>query len=767
MKSRKFLMVIIPLAMVIGLVFAGCGGSDGSDGKSAYEIAVDNGYTGTEAEWVASLASVPVEGEACVICHEGAGEEHQASYEAQLDTDYTLTITDVASTGAGPYDVTVYFSIAMNGTPVDDGNGLPSWPRTNFQVMKYDSINATVDSVIGFDNDDVLSLGGGDYSVMATNQTYAPEATDSAAFIYIAKDVLQSGPGHITLYDDVVSGGWSTGEAINYESPSVVAGCERCHGEPYGKHGYRQAAVTGLADFIACKGCHYDSREGEHGDLWMQLADDPVAWGNDEAASSTLYAYTANVMQDVHQSHAMEFPYPQSMANCVVCHEGKLDMILTDANFTLETCKSCHPVTGDEDYPAMAPALYSVMPTTGLDHSTYIDADYQEANTCNGCHKVGGAGPEFSEIHLGYDPEIYSAEGVKWSDATTVSIDSVSYDALNYDLTIGLSADGPLDVTPAILIGLYGWDTSQYIVNGHDRWDANGNGTISRGDGDPPKGEYVIGEVFDEPNPYWTLEAGTIPGTSWTVTAHLIEWADMIDEDVVRRVGLGILPETDPEVALNAVTMVYDIGADTLAPTPVIADAGKCNACHDALGTTFHSADYGGDVSVCKFCHVTLTGGSHLEMQSRSIDSYVHAIHSMAPFDYGDIDFDDPVEAKHFANHTEEFVYPTFTTRACESCHVAGAYDVPDQSKSLPGVQSASDSNDTRDRAIGDVPEYVTGPASRACGGCHRTMAVNEDNANELAAFNAHVAGNGYLVENDSSDSIFYAIVDKVMSLFN
>ena len=30
-------------------------GADGANGKSAYELAVDNGFVGTEAEWVASL----------------------------------------------------------------------------------------------------------------------------------------------------------------------------------------------------------------------------------------------------------------------------------------------------------------------------------------------------------------------------------------------------------------------------------------------------------------------------------------------------------------------------------------------------------------------------------------------------------------------------------------------------------------------------------------------------------------------------------------
>ena len=40
---------------------AGAGALQGKDGKSAYEIAVDNGYSGSETEWISSLAGVPGE----------------------------------------------------------------------------------------------------------------------------------------------------------------------------------------------------------------------------------------------------------------------------------------------------------------------------------------------------------------------------------------------------------------------------------------------------------------------------------------------------------------------------------------------------------------------------------------------------------------------------------------------------------------------------------------------------------------------------------
>ena len=74
-------------------------------------------------------------------------------------------------------------------------------------------------------------------------------------------------------------------------------------------------------------------------------------------------------------------------------------------------------------------------------------------------------------------------------------------------------------------------------------------------------------------------------------------------------------------------------------------------------------------------------------MQSRSIDSYAHAIHSFQPFDIDRVLFNDPVEAMHYEEHTR-FAFPTLGRTNCEGCHVPGKYNVPDQSKSLPGALS-------------------------------------------------------------------------------
>ena len=166
-------------------------------------------------------------------------------------------------------------------------------------------------------------------------------------------------------------------------------------------------------------------------------------------------------------------------------------------------------------------------------------------------------------------------------------------------------------------------------------------------------------------------------------------------------------------------------------------------------------------------------------MASRSIDSYVHAIHSFQDFDVDDtFEAFDPVFAKRYDAHIHHR-FPHFTITNCEGCHVEGTFNVPDQSQSMPGVQSTSSTvltwyeivggvpvEDPSGRNIGTVPELVTGPASRACGACHRSEWIKDDVAGDLAAFNAHTDSFGTLAENDAEDTVLYGIIDEIMSLF-
>ena len=162
-----------------------------------------------------------------------------------------------------------------------------------------------------------------------------------------------------------------TGTGVDYVSAANVAGCEKCHTDPLPQarlHLRRRSTATPRPTSSPARPATSTTVQAgtSSGSSWSTippLAAKFLAEPDEEEAMKLLsteqkkaYAYTTTVMNDVHMSHAMEFPYPQSMANCVTCHEGKLDKILADANFTIATCKSCHPMTGARPWPRKARA---------------------------------------------------------------------------------------------------------------------------------------------------------------------------------------------------------------------------------------------------------------------------------------------------------------------------------------------------------------------------------------------------------------------------
>jgi len=324
------------------------------------------------------------------------------------------------------------------------------------------------------------------------------------------------------------------------------------------------------------------------------------------------------------------------------------------------------------------------------------------------------------------------------------------------------------------------------------------------------------------------------PG-SWELTADLAAWTggqpgaipDLIADGTIKKAMITLAPRLDVDIGrnhrvfsadvaanLNAVTRSVDLNAGSFVDnyfsgTAAVVDVvNGCNDCHDQLAVTWHTGSgRGGDIMACKNCHNPTYPGSHVEMASRSVENYVHAIHSFQDFDVEEIFHDDappgdpahgedfdPVFAKRYDQHIQH-VFPNFTIRNCEACHLEGTFDVPDQSKSMPGLLSAADDvidwyemvksgniPDTiavrkDERNIGGPdsnPETVVGPASRACGGCHRAAFIKADDPGGLAAWNAHTEAFGTFVKNDTEneegtpldDEVLFGIIDKIMSLF-
>ena len=124
-------------------------------------------------------------------------------------------------------------------------------------------------------------------------------------------------------------------------------------------------------------------------------------------------------------------------------------------------------------------------------------------------------------------------------------------------------------------------------------------------------------------------------------SADMSTWADLIADGTVKRVEIAVIPTLEDAdgvtLALDAPSRTFDLGANDFDDgfySPIVKVEDGCENCHDALATNYHSPDRGGNIVVCRMCHITKSGGSHLEMQSRSIDSYAHAIHSMPGIRY-------------------------------------------------------------------------------------------------------------------------------------
>jgi OmcA/MtrC family decaheme c-type cytochrome len=325
-------------------------------------------------------------------------------------------------------------------------------------------------------------------------------------------------------------------------------------------------------------------------------------------------------------------------------------------------------------------------------------------------------------------------------------------------------------IKPTVVVGPYGYNSKDFIVAAHGRsFDDNGDGVIDSKDG--RNLEFVVGTT----NP--RMKTVSAAGGKWEVTADLSPWAAKITAGEIKRVEIAVLPSltnaAGVAVGVTATSKTFDLTTKafddsyfkTAGVNNIVSVESGCNNCHAQLGTTFHSPAYGGSVTVCRICHEVSSQGSHLELQSRSIDSYVHAIHSFQAFDPGDVNFGDPVESMEY-EHKINSTYPTFGILNCESCHKAGKYEVPDQAKSMPGALSGTDAVEGRN--IGTLLPSVTGPAVRACGGCHRAQVINADDASGLSVLNQHFRTFGYMIEAPTTEitALWQSAVAKIMAMF-
>lgn len=160
MTKRRFStaavgMIALIMVAIMLFCFAGC---SGENGKSAYEIAVENGFEGTEAEWLESLKGEDgadgsnghdgTDGTGITVndLYEAYLESHPGAtmdefLDAYLDIDYTNNIADVANEAIkSGVAITVQSNVAtsLGSGVIYKLDGSTAYIITNYHVV-YDT----------------------------------------------------------------------------------------------------------------------------------------------------------------------------------------------------------------------------------------------------------------------------------------------------------------------------------------------------------------------------------------------------------------------------------------------------------------------------------------------------------------------------------------------------------------------------------------------------------------------------------------------------
>jgi hypothetical protein len=164
----------------------GPAGFDGADGQSAYQIAVDNGFTGTEAEWLTSLEGEDGVGSALSIANNGTA----VTAEAKSINFKGATVSETNG------DVTVEVSASSGGS-----TGGVSLVRKRAVLMRG-SLEAIV-IVVGFGSQTDMDA----LTIEELNNGSVVRLDNKAAALHLHS---------VTIFYDA---GWNTGSSFNLQFP--------------------------------------------------------------------------------------------------------------------------------------------------------------------------------------------------------------------------------------------------------------------------------------------------------------------------------------------------------------------------------------------------------------------------------------------------------------------------------------------------------------------------------------------------------------------
>ncbi len=204
----KKLSLVLALLFCLTLCLSGCSLTSSSDGQSAYELAVEYGFDGTEAEWLESLqGEVVYEYNAYDVAVENGFEGSEAEWLASLVGDtgaagsVDVTITDSSTNTVYAVSKALSSSVAIVCTVT---NGYSSGSGVVYQMEDDSNISYIVTNYhVIYDGDESSSSSGGNvWPGMSSGSNGSSSTVD-----YIADTIVVYPYGSSTAITATFAGG--------------------------------------------------------------------------------------------------------------------------------------------------------------------------------------------------------------------------------------------------------------------------------------------------------------------------------------------------------------------------------------------------------------------------------------------------------------------------------------------------------------------------------------------------------------------------------
>jgi OmcA/MtrC family decaheme c-type cytochrome len=770
MDGKFWFKALLTGLLLTTLVMAGCEGDDGDDGTagaSAYEIAVENGFTGTEQEWLDSLAAAGVDAgvaepvETCVICH-GEGSFADAEANHAITGQVTFEVASVIRLEADAGS-TIEATVLVDGVP-NAGFG------TVAAAAAY-AVGTTSDpngSEYAYAGTDAIAVDNGDGTYTITvdpPSSVVVERDWTAEGIWPAAEVtwmirLENLAGTLV---NVVANETADDQHVNPVVSDLA--CINCHGNNIFRadndttRSYHKATVG----VEACITCHTHNERNNLVEYVHGI-------------------HNAHNMPDGHydlKGELLSTTYPTYMTNCSVCHNTAEGLPVANAmTVSGPNCLSCHGDMTSWDFVAAGVGFHTAYDGTESCVQCHNDTDDGIARATVAEFHNGLATGNAGLIQDGRDAAV--TEGARIDHQITGVTRTSDSLAITWEATVDDVAVNPCNTTATVDAPTFtsGYSVLKAFFQGGDLVNAD-NGNSSPGQANSTNlvfGDNPATEVVEVAN---TVCAGNVATTTITLTPE--EAALTGDARVALQGKPRILfAAADETISVRSKTPTFDFDLATGVAAGddrrSIAVSENCLKCH--VGSLYqHGGNRVDNVDLCVMCHNEASSEQNVREgmgvvaseaydgkagQTYGFKSMLHAIHSSGETGAPIVIYrnrgiyawaaddsvlanwpgtgsqtvvgSDPASPNSIQNHN--FNSPTYprALNDCAACHADGFAMLPDQSVAVATTINAG--SEPFDNQLDDVLE---GASAAACMSCHQSGLSFEQNA-----LKAHAYQNGW-----------------------